>query len=70
MVPPKLNMVSRETRDEPEHDFDEPAAEPAAAPERAESGRGLPSNIAQLPSADRRETLRMLERLARFDTQG
>jgi segregation and condensation protein B len=64
MVPPKLNMVSRETRDEPEHDFDEPAAEPvAAAPERAESGRGLPSNIAQLPSADRRETLRILEAL-------
>jgi segregation and condensation protein B len=58
MVPPKLTMVP--ARPEPEADR---AA--VADPEilAHEGWRGLPPNIAQLPSADRRQQLRILEAL-------
>ena len=64
MVPPKLTVVPN--RQEPEPDAVEPQAAPAAEASEAlahEGWRGLPSNIAQLPSADRREQLRILEAL-------
>ena len=58
MVPPKLSVVPH--RDDG-HDGD---ATPGAAEAPAQgTSRGLPSNIAQLPSADRREQLRILEAL-------
>jgi segregation and condensation protein B len=69
MVPPKLTVVPH--RDEPPSDRDDTAPDetPVAASEAPayeappEGRRGLPSNIAQLPSADRREQLRILEAL-------
>jgi segregation and condensation protein B len=64
MVPPKLTVVPH--RQEPEPDAVEPQAAPAAETSEAlahEGWRGLPSNIAQLPSADRRDQLRILEAL-------
>jgi segregation and condensation protein B len=65
MVPPKLNLVPN--RPEPEEDRHETeTAEPAAEASEVlahEGWRGLPPNIAQLPSADRREQLRILEAL-------
>jgi segregation and condensation protein B len=58
MVPPKLNIVPH--RPEPEDSHDE-AIEPDAIEAAAAAGWQLPPNIAQLPSADRREQLRVLE---------
>jgi segregation and condensation protein B len=58
MVPPKLTVV-------PERQGSKDGLEAAAtsAPGREGLRGGLPSNIAQLPSADRREQLRILEAL-------
>jgi segregation and condensation protein B len=64
MVPPKLSVRPSET--EPEEDRREAASEGAidASEVLAHEGwRGLPSNVAHLPSADRREQLRILEAL-------
>jgi segregation and condensation protein B len=71
MVPPKLTVVPH--RDEPGSedggedrvDVARETAEPVDPSEALahEGWRGLPSNIAQLPSADRREQLRILEAL-------
>jgi segregation and condensation protein B len=77
MVPPKLTIVPHrpESRPvsgpEPGHEPEETRNEVAGAEPAVESGealahegwRGLPPNIAQLPSADRREQLRILEAL-------
>ena len=61
MVPPKLNVVPhRQDRDDSNDDDVMRELTHTPAPE---STRGLPSNIAQLPSADRREQLRILEAL-------
>jgi segregation and condensation protein B len=63
MVPPKLS-VRPQAR--PEQERREAAAEAAvdASELMAHEGwRGLPSNVAHLPSADRREQLRILEAL-------
>ena len=61
MVPPKLNVVPhRQDRDDSNDDDVMRELTHTPAPE---SARGLPSNIAQLPSADRREQLRILEAL-------
>ena len=59
MVPPKLNLVP--PRPEPEDKAD--SAAPDAIEAAAAAGWQLPPNIAQLPSADRREQLRILEAL-------
>ncbi len=61
MEPPKLNVRV-------DHDVDEPDAVRADAEcgqtePVARSGHGLPSNVAALPSADRRESLRIIEAL-------
>jgi segregation and condensation protein B len=64
MVPPKLSV--RPQDDRPQQDRREAAAEAAvdASELMAHEGwRGLPSNVAHLPSADRREQLRILEAL-------
>jgi len=65
MVPPKLTVVPH--RSEPERDRSDAALDETAAAASAavahEGWPGLPSNIAQLPSADRREQLRILEAL-------
>jgi segregation and condensation protein B len=69
MVPPKLTIVP--FRSEPGHEPPEDRDEARSAEPAVESGevlahegwRGLPPNIAQLPSADRREQLRILEAL-------
>lgn len=76
MGPPKLSLVpqAHDTSDHRGNDSDDlPAAvdhgratvpAPAVpAPAAAPSASGLPSNIAALPSADRREALRVLEAL-------
>jgi segregation and condensation protein B len=77
MVPPKLTIVpyrsepgpesGPESGHEPREDRDEArSAEPAVESGEVlahEGWRGLPPNIAQLPSADRREQLRILEAL-------
>ena len=69
MVPPKLNLVPQRPASEREPGDDRNAAagaEPAAEIGEVlahEGWRGLPPNIAQLPSADRREQLRILEAL-------
>jgi segregation and condensation protein B len=65
MVPPKLNVVPH--RDEPEEardeiDRNEPAVD-ASEVLAHEGWRGLPPNVGRLPSADRREQLRILEAL-------
>jgi segregation and condensation protein B len=60
MVPPKLTVVPH--RPEPESRDDGPAALPTEVAAH-EGWRGLPPNVAQLPSADRREQLRILEAL-------
>jgi segregation and condensation protein B len=60
MVPPKLTAVPHGERDAPE-DMTE-GADPSEVLAH-EGWRGLPSNVAQLPSADRREQLRILEAL-------
>ncbi len=60
MVPPKLNIVPQRA----EHGDTGGEAEMADATEALDhEGWQLPSNIAQLPSADRREQLRILEAL-------
>jgi segregation and condensation protein B len=64
MVPPKLSVRPQET--EPAEDCRQADAEATvdASELMAHEGwRGLPSNVAQLPSADRREQLRILEAL-------
>jgi segregation and condensation protein B len=69
MVPPKLTIVPH--RSEPDPEPQETDSDAAIGDVVAESGemlahegwRGLPPNIAQLPSADRREQLRILEAL-------
>jgi segregation and condensation protein B len=70
MLPPKLTVVSHTDAaappDEPELAAESGAEAPAHAGgvEAPPEGRhGLPSNVAQLPSADRREQLRILEAL-------
>ena len=73
MVPPKLTLVPHRSQSapEPERAPEDTRAEAASAEPAVESAealahegwRGLPSNIAQLPSADRREQLRILEAL-------
>ena len=72
MVPPKLTLVPhRQSGAESEREPEEGHTDAASAEPAVESGealahegwRGLPSNIAQLPSADRREQLRILEAL-------
>jgi segregation and condensation protein B len=65
MVPPKLNLVPQ--RPEPEEarediDGTEPAAD-ASEVLAHEGWRGLPANVGRLPSADRRDQLRILEAL-------
>jgi segregation and condensation protein B len=63
MLPPKLTVVPQGPGPEPEPERrDEPAAE-AGEVAAHEGWRGLPPNVAQLPSADRREQLRILEAL-------
>jgi segregation and condensation protein B len=65
MVPPKLNMVSDAgDRGDESDDVSAPVSTSTTQPTtRAADANGLPSNIAQLPSADRRENLRVLEAL-------
>lgn len=61
MVPPKLSYsAARSASDEARDDAD---AQPDAIEAAAAAGWQLPPNIAQLPSADRREQLRILEAL-------
>jgi len=60
MVPPKLSAVPQGERDAPEEMPE--GADPSEVLAH-EGWRGLPSNVAQLPSADRREQLRILEAL-------
>src|SRR5260221_9531894 len=65
MVPPKLNLVPQ--RPEPEEaredaDGTEPATD-ASEVLAHEGWRGLPPNVGRLPSADRRDQLRILEAL-------
>ena len=66
MVPPKLTVVPHDhERDDPREEgpgLDEPGADPSEVLAH-EGWRGLPPNVAQLPSADRREQLRILEAL-------
>jgi segregation and condensation protein B len=59
MVPPKLNVVPHR-QDLDESNDDDVMRELTHTP-APENTRGLPPNIAQLPSADRREQLRILE---------
>jgi segregation and condensation protein B len=64
MVPPKLSVRPSEIQSE--EDRHEAAAEGAVDASEVlahEGWRGLPSNVAHLPSADRREQLRILEAL-------
>ena len=64
MVPPKLSVRPHEP--EPEEDRYRAGGEPevdASEVMAHEGWRGLPSNVAHLPSADRREQLRILEAL-------
>lgn len=67
MVPPRLSVVQsseRDTRRDHDRSGETRADEASRAGEgRAHSSFGLPANIAALPSADRREKLRMLEAL-------
>jgi segregation and condensation protein B len=63
MVPPKLSVRPSDT---PPHEDARAAAEGTVDPSEVmahEGWRGLPSNVAHLPSADRREQLRILEAL-------
>jgi segregation and condensation protein B len=69
MVPPKLNLVPPRPGAEGRRDSSPGAGVPEGigagdAERMAHDGwRGLPPNVAQLPSADRREQLRILEAL-------
>ena len=66
MVPPKLTVVphrsgpGHESRDDRSSALVETVTD-VGEPSVREGWRGLPSNIAQLPSADRRDQLRILE---------
>jgi len=57
MVPPKLNVAEREDDVRADSGDVSDAADAADVSDR----RGLPGNVTQLPSADRREQLRILE---------
>jgi segregation and condensation protein B len=69
MVPPKLTLVPQRPQAAPEageKEGEAAASDSAAEPAEVlahEGWRGLPPNVAQLPSADRREQLRILEAL-------
>lgn len=66
MVPPKLSIATdgdMTSREKPELGAEEPVARPAASERTGPPLRPLPANIAALPSADRREKLRVLEAL-------
>jgi segregation and condensation protein B len=65
MVPPKLNAMPQapDAADERDVAADSEIVEDVAEVLAHEGWRGLPPNIAQLPSADRREQLRILEAL-------
>ena len=64
MVPPKLTVVPQDPADDDVRDDDQ-VIKPEQDPEvlAHEGWRGLPSNVTNLPSADRRERLRILEAL-------
>jgi segregation and condensation protein B len=65
MLPPKLAVVHDRAEDDDAR-AEQPAEEQASDASEAlahEGWRGLPSNVAQLPSADRRLQLRILEAL-------
>lgn len=59
MVPPRLNVVTSSDSNDDATEQDDTGDARAARP----SVRGLPSNVTALPSADRREKLRILEAL-------
>lgn len=67
MVPPKLNMAEREDDGRDEREASDDAvrstelSNDARAKDRGGDRRGLPDNVTSLPSADRREQLRILE---------
>src|SRR5262245_50748216 len=68
MIPPKLTTVAQDHgEDAPTADLPPVATEPAPGFREEvlahEGWRGLPPNVAQLPSADRRQQLRILEAL-------
>src|SRR6185437_3215290 len=74
MIPPKLTAVAQDPRLEEDAHAPPGLAEDAGRADDAaridasemlahEGWRGLPPNVAQLPSADRREQLRILEAL-------
>ena len=67
MVPPKLTVADNDEGHDDGHAADSGDAPSHGAgrdgASRPTAGCGLPSNIAQLPSADRRERLRILEAL-------
>ncbi len=65
MLPPKLAVVHDAGQDDDvraEHPMEEPSSDPGEALAH-EGWQGLPPNVAQLPSADRRLQLRILEAL-------
>lgn len=61
MVPPKLNVAEREDDVRDDRGDASEAASLADPGGRANDRRGLPGNVTSLPSADRREQLRILE---------
>ena len=62
MEPPKLNVRLADDIGDRDDSGADDGAEPRRAGNAAERpARGLPSNVAALPSADRRETLRIIE---------
>ena len=65
MVPPKLNLVPQGPEPEEARDDADRAGPAADASEMLahEGWRGLPPNVGRLPSADRRDQLRILEAL-------
>ncbi len=63
MVPPKFNIVDADDAHTRADDHDQAAAPVRERAPVALGAHGLPANIAQLPSADRREKLRVLEAL-------
>jgi segregation and condensation protein B len=65
MVPPKSQTAARADDADGMHDGEDALLQQltVSLEQRAPDSNGLPSNIAQLPSADRRENLRVLEAL-------
>jgi segregation and condensation protein B len=63
MVPPKLNVVPQAPDDDKRREAAPGTAGDPAEALAHEGWRGLPPNVAQLPSADRRLQLRILEAL-------